>query len=434
MAKEQIRSIQGTQDLLPSQWAYWLRLYGTARRVFERAGYGEIRTPVFEDTRLFVKGTGETTDIVEKQMYTIPTAGDDSLTLRPEGTPPVLRSYLENNLHKREPFQKFYYTGPMFRRERPQKGRLRQFHQVGVEAIGSDSPLVDAETIILAVDIFREIGLSNFEVRLNSIGCAECRGALRSAMRAALEPRLSDLCEDCVRRMDRNVFRVLDCNNPECRKITAELPPMSQSLCAACAEHYDQVKAGLGAADVPFAEDPHLVRGLDYYTRTVYEIKHRGIGARDAICGGGRYDGLMELLGGPSIPCVGFAMGAEATILAMESELGEAEDSRPRPDVFIVCFEDEARPVGFRMVLDLRRAGVAADMDYRGRSAKSQMRVANRSGAALCFLLGQTELEAGEVTIKDMAGGEQCSVARERAVAETVARLANTGGGGSSAE
>jgi len=417
MAQEQIQSVQGTEDLLPGQWGYWRRLCATARRLFELYGYGEIRTPVFEDTRLFVKGTGETTDIVEKQMYTIPTGEDESITLRPEGTPPVIRSYLQNNLHKQAPFQKFYYVGPMFRRERPQKGRLRQFHQLGAEALGSDNPLLDAEVVTLAVNIFRQVGLTRFTVRLNSIGCAACRSGLREGMRAALEPSLGELCEDCVRRVDRNVFRVLDCNNEQCRRITSALPPMADLLCPACAEHYALVKEALQRTGVPYQEDPHLVRGLDYYTRTVFEVRHSGLGARDAICGGGRYDGLVELLGGPPTPALGFAIGAEATVLALESERGPAEDSAVRPDVFVVCFEESARGTCFQLVQELRGAGLVADMDYEGRSAKAQMRRAGRAGAALCFLIGQSEIERDEVTIRDMADGRQWALPRADAVA-----------------
>jgi len=423
MDQEQIQSVQGTEDLLPGQWALWTKLYGTARRLFERYGYGEIRTPVFEDTRLFVKGTGETTEIVEKQMYSIPTGEDESITLRPEGTPPVIRSYLEHGLHKQRPFQKLYYVGPMFRRERPQKGRLRQFHQLGVEAIGSSNPLLDAETIVLAVAVFHELGLSDFEVRLNTIGCAECRGRLRAEMRRALEPRLSELCDDCRRRIDRNVFRVLDCNNEGCRAIVVELPTVAAGVCSECAEHYSRVKAALDAAGVEYAEDPFLVRGLDYYTRTVYEVRHRGIGARDAICGGGRYDGLVELLGGPPTPSLGFAIGAESTILAMESEQGGAPDEDARVQAFVVCFEDEARQSCFELLHELRAAGVSADMDYEGRSAKAQMRTANRLGAKICLLVGRDELEQGTVTVRDMTESEQRTVPRAEAVAAARCRV-----------
>lgn len=430
MAQEQIQSIQGTEDVLPEQWAYWRRLEETARRLFEQYGYGEIRTPVIEETRLFVKGTGETTDIVEKEMYTIPGGDGESVTLRPEGTPPVIRSYLERSLDRQVTFQKFYYVGPMFRRERPQKGRLRQFHQLGVEAVGSDSPLLDAETILLAVEIFRELGLTNFEVALNTIGCEQCRPGYRQEVQRLLEGRMEELCPDCQRRLERNVFRVLDCKNEGCQAIVESLPPVTEFLDPMCAEHYDAVKDALRRAEVDFIEDSRLVRGLDYYTRTVYEIRHGGLGARDSICGGGRYDDLVELLGGPDLPCVGFAIGAEPTILAMESELGEGPEEAARPDVFVVCFDDEARPECFRMVTELRRAGLSADMDYEDRSAKSQMRVADRLDARLCLLIGGRELEQDVVLIKEMIEGEQWNVPRGEMVAAVRDYLSSGAGQG----
>ena len=425
MADNQIQSIQGTQDLLPEQWGYWRRLYGAASRLFERAGYGQLRTPVLEDARLFIKGTGETTDVVEKEMYTIPAGEGESVALRPEGTPGVARSYLEHSLHKQVTFQKFYYIGPMFRHEKPQKARLRQFHHAGVEAIGSGSPLLDAETILLAEAVFREIGLSGYEVVVNSIGCEECRADYRQQVREMLGDRVEDLCEDCRRRLDRNVFRVLDCKNEQCSAITAELPPVTEFLDDDCATHYDAVKGALWSNGLEFTEDPKLVRGLDYYTRTVYEFIHPGLGARNAICGGGRYDNLVELLGGPSLPCVGFAIGAEATILAMESELGPAGDASPRPDVYVVCFDDEARAPCFDLVQRLRGAGIGAEMDYEDRSAKSQMRTADRLGAKLCFLIGGRELEQDQVLIKDMAEGNQWNAPWEDAAAEVKKCLAD---------
>ncbi len=432
MAQEQIKSVQGTEDVLPGRWGHWRALYATARRLFERYGYGEIRTPIFEDTRLFVKGTGETTEIVEKQMYSIPRAGTtttpgaevavEGITLRPEGTPPVIRSYLEHNLHKQRSFQKLYYIGPMFRRERPQRGRLRQFHQLGVEAIGSDSPLLDAETIILAADILREVGLSGSKTFINSMGCAECRPAMRRRLHAALAQRLGELGEDDRERLQRNVFRVLDSKDERSQAIVADLPPITADLCPACAAHYDQVKAALATAGLEFEEDGHLVRGLDYYTRTVYEIKHESLGARDTLCGGGRYDDLVKLLGGPPMPCVGFAMGAEATILAMEGELGAAPESSMRPGVYVVCFAEEARRACFELVQELRRAGMSADMDFEGRSPKAQMRAANRLGAPICLLMGPDELNANKVTIKAMAAKKQWSVDRSELVRELEAQ------------
>ena len=283
----------------------------------------------------------------------------------------------------------------MFRHERPQRGRLRQFHQLGIEAIGGASPLLDVETILVALDIFRGVGLTKSQLWINSIGCQDCRPAFREMLRGILNEHLNQLCDDCRARIDRNVLRVYDCKNEGCRRVVETLPTMVEHLDAPCAEHYAQVKAALASAGVEFSEDPRLVRGLDYYTRTVYEIKHPSLGARDTICGGGRYDGLVELLGGPPTPCVGFGLGCEATLLAMEAELGAPEDSSPRPDVYIVCFEKDARADCFVLVEELRRAGLSAEMDYEGRSAKAQMRMANRLNARYCFLIGGDELENG---------------------------------------
>ncbi len=413
-----ITSIPGTEDVLPGGWGHWRTLYETARSTFERYGYGEVRTPLIEDTRLFVKGTGETTDIVQKEMYTIPSKDEDSITLRPEGTPSAIRAYLEHSLDKQAPFQKLYYGGPMFRHERPQRGRLRQFHQLGIEAIGGASPLLDVETILVALDIYRGVGLKDVRLWINSIGCQDCRPAFRDMLRGILQERLNQLCDDCRARLDRNVLRVYDCKNELCRRVVETLPTMVEHLDEPCAEHYAQVKSALASAGVEFNEDPRLVRGLDYYTRTVYEIKHPALGARDTICGGGRYDGLVELLGGPPTPCVGFGLGCEPTLLAMEAELGAPADSSPRPDVYIICFEKDARADCFVLVEELRRAGLSADMDYEGRSAKAQMRMANRLNARHCFLIGGDELATGTVTIKDMSDSSQRSVPRAEAVAE----------------
>ena len=418
MSEEQISSLPGTEDRLPGQWGHWRALHRAAVRLFALYGYGEIQTPVIEDTALFVKGTGETTDVVEKQMYSIPTGEGESITLRPEGTPPAVRAYLADNLHRQQPFQKFWYAGPMFRRERPQKGRLRQFHQIGVEAIGSASPLMDAEVVLLASAIYREVGLKEHRLFLNTIGCEACRPGYGAELRRRLESRRAELCEDCRSRLERNVLRVMDCKNDACRKVVADLPPVTDYLCEECRAHYGGVKRVLEQRGLAWEEDPRLVRGLDYYTRTVFEIKHPGLGARDTICGGGRYDRLVEELGGPAMPCVGFAMGVEASMLAMEAELGPPPDSSVRPDVFVVSFEKDSLERCFGLLDALRAAGVAADMDFEGRSAKAQMRAANRRGCRYCLLVGERELASGQVLVKDMAGGKQWAVPWENAPAE----------------
>ena len=406
--------------MLPGQWGWWRQLCGQARRLFELYGYGEVRTPILEHSPLFVKGTGSTTDIVEKQMYTLRNEGSDeaSITLRPEGTPPTIRTYLENQFHKKITFQKFYYIGPMFRKERPQKGRLRQFHQAGVEAVGGSSPLLDVETVLLARDIYRAAGLEDFEIKLNSIGCEACRTEFRREVHGMLEQHRDELCEDCQNRMDRNVFRVLDCKKEQCQEIVEGLPPITDYLCDDCSAHHDQVKSALADESVDFVADPGLVRGLDYYTRTVYEITHPGLGARDTICGGGRYDGLVELLGGPSLPCVGFAMGLEASLLAMEAELGEPSATDINPTVYVVSFEATARPESFKLIQRLRAAGIEAEMDFEERSASAQLRMADNMNARLCFLMGEQEFQSGEVLIKNMKSGDQWNVPRGDAVKE----------------
>ncbi len=414
MTEKAIQSLAGTEDRLPPQWTLWHRLHRAARNQFELHGYGELSTPIIEDARLFIKGTGEDTEIVEKQMYSISSSEgeeanntDERITLRPEGTPPAVRAYLEADLHKKQKFQKFWYAGPMFRRERPQKGRLRQFHQIGVEAIGGSSPLVDAETILLADAIYKEAGLSSCAINVNSIGCPECRPKYRQILKDELAGRADELCPDCEKRLDRNVLRILDCKEKDCREVVDDLPPIPGLICDECTTHYQILKDALSAQSIAYVEDPLLVRGLDYYTRTVYEIKHKALGARDTICGGGRYDGLVSQLGGPETPCVGFAMGVEATLIAMEAESDKSVSQPNGIDVYVVCFDDSARAKCFEQVEALRSEGLSADMDYEERSSKAQMRMADKTNADFCLLIGELELEKNEVTIKDMKKGEQ---------------------------
>ena len=411
MSGKKIQSIQGTFDLLPGEWTWWRTLEDAARMEFELAGYSEIRTPIIESAQLFIKGTGATTDIVQKEMYIIPQEKGDGIALRPEGTPSVIRAYLEHGLAQKKKFQKLYYIGPMFRRERPQKGRQRQFHQIGIEAIGASSPLLDAETIITAVNVYRRMGLSGFETHLNSIGCEKCRPEFRKAVIGKLKAHKDQLCDLCRERLERNVFRIIDCKEPGCRALCAGLPRMVDFLCDDCAPHYARVKEALNEAGVPFEEDPYLVRGLDYYTKTVFEIAHGSLGARSAICGGGRYDALVEGLGGNPTPCVGFAMGTEASILAMQAELNENGLNGERSlDAYIVTFCPEARATAFAVLRRLRAACICADMDYEERSGKAQMRTANKLGARYVLIIGESELESKTVSMKVMATGEQISV------------------------
>ena len=394
----------GTEDILPAQAALWQRLEAAAREVFARWGYGEIRTPIFEFTSLFVRSIGEATDVVEKEMYVIG-EGDESLALRPEATASVVRAYLQANLHKVRAFQKFYYIGPMFRHERPQAGRRRQFHQMGVEAIGSLDPLLDAEVVTVACELFQAFGLSGYRVRLNSIGTPTSRSGYRDLIRERLGEQAEALCPDCRRRLERNVFRILDCKRPGCIEITRKLPAILDHLPEAERDHFRRVCAGLRSAGVEFEEDPYLVRGFDYYTATVFEITHDALGAQDALCGGGRYDNLVADLGGPSLGAVGFAIGVERVLMALRQG-GTSEDA-PHLDVFVATVGEEARGEAFARLVALRRAGLKAETDYEGRSLKAQMRSANKLGARFVLLLGEDELRQGVVRLRNMATAEE---------------------------
>lgn len=403
---------EGTADVLPDEAARWRKLEDAARDCFARYGYEEIRTPVFEYTALFHKSSGETTDIVEKEMYTFgnPNEKDGTFSLRPELTPGTIRALLEQNLLAKKNFWKLWYWGPAFRKERPQKGRFRQFTQVGVEAIGSAEPGVDAETMILFADLLGAAGISKWELRINSIGCGECRGGYRDALRAAIQPQLPGYCENCRRRFERNVFRVLDCKVEGCAKLSSGLPTSMDHACGKCREHMGAVDRALTDAGVPHRTDPRLVRGLDYYTRTVYEFTSSSLGAQNALCGGGRYDTLVRDMGGPDVGSVGFAAGVERLLLAME-----APAAPPAPCFFGVAVAEEQRAAVFRAVTELRRAGLAGDMNFEGRSLKAQMRSANRSGARWALLIGPEEAGKGLLKVKDMKEGVERAVTLEEA-------------------
>ena len=414
-APSTIRAPLGTRDMLPDDWAMWRRLEQAACTQFERFGYGQIRTPIFEQTALFARSLGATTDIVQKEMYTFGEA-DDTVTLRPEGTAGVVRAYLERQLHRQKKFQKLYYIGAIFRKERPQAGRLRQFHQMGVEAIGGDDPLLDAETIALACAVFDDFGLPGYRVKLNTMGCVECRPAYRQLLRDALSPSRDQLCNECKSRFERNVFRVLDCKNEGCQSLCDALPQARHHVCDACQQSFETVLTTLDGLSLPYEVAPRLVRGLDYYSRTVYEIAHSALGARDAICGGGRYDYLVEELGGPRLGAVGFAIGIEATLLAMD-QLGKgAGGPGPSIDVYIVAIGDRARGPAFALCMELRRNGIAADIDFEGRSPKAQMRTSNKLNVSHTLILGDDELAQNVVKVKDMDTSAEQLVARDAVV------------------
>ncbi|MBI5368718.1 MAG: histidine--tRNA ligase [Planctomycetes bacterium] len=411
-----LQAPKGTQDLLPDQVPLWRHIEESSRAVLERFGYAEIRPPMMEYTGLFQRAVGEVTDIVQKEMYTFGSDApgkEDTVTLRPELTAPVVRACLENSLFAKKPFQKLYYLGPLFRHENVQKGRLRQFHQVGVEALGSYDPLLDVETIELACALLDGLGLDQYEVRLNSIGCPLCRQEFRATLKAALAPRLSGMCPNCNARFERNVFRVLDCKEEKCRAATAGLPSIQEHLCGECKEHFGKLRGALDGAKLKWALDPRLVRGFDYYTKTVYELTYPTLGAQNAIGGGGRYDGLVEELGGPKTGAVGFAIGLERVLIAL-TESGKAAEwlsARERgPEIFLCTVTAEDRVRTYALLRELRARGLAADVDFEGRGHKAQMRTANKLGARLVAVLGPDEFTKGSVKLKDMATGTEREV------------------------
>lgn len=400
---------RGTSDILPGQAERWQLLEQTMRQVCLNYGYREIRTPVFEHTELFVRGVGETTDIVEKEMYTFTDRGQRSITLRPEGTAPVVRAYLENKMQAWSQPVKLYYIGPMFRYDRPQAGRYRQFHQFGVEVIGSNHPAIDAEVMVMAMEIYRRLGLDHVELNINSVGCPQCRPVLRDKLQVYFRPSLNDLCANCRDRFDRNPLRILDCKSAVCSALAQGSPTSTECLCDGCREHFDAVQDYLKISGQLFKVNRNLVRGLDYYTHTAFEIMAPDIGAQSSVGGGGRYDGLVEACGGPSVPGMGYALGLERILLAMESR-GLGSTVEPVPDVFVAVLGDEVEQEAFRLVAALRQAGLQADRDYLGRSLKAQMRHAGRTGARFTVILGGNEFKRGMAVLRNMAGGTQAEV------------------------
>ena len=401
------KAARGTEDLLPERVPLYNFVHESCRAVLERFGYAEIRTPLFEETRLFSRSLGETTDIVEKEMFTCQ-RGDTSVTFRPEATAGVVRAYLEHNLHKSKKFQKFYYIGPMFRFERPQAARQRQFEQIGIEAIGSHDPRLDAEVIELGARLLEGLGLKDFEVRINSIGDREDRDRYREALTAFIRPKLEEYCEDCRRRFERNVFRVLDCKQRGCVALNKDAPAFLDHLGEASLAHFDELRSSLEALGREFQVDPAIVRGLDYYTHTVFEFKMPSLGARNTIIGGGRYNHLVEELGGPEIPAIGFSLGVTGTLLAMEKQgLCEAHLGWRECPIYLVSPGEADRPSAFVLAQELRASGLCADLDYEGKSLKAQMRTAHRRGASLVLILGEDERSRGVVLVRDMRSSVQ---------------------------
>ena len=413
------RAPKGTYDLLPDEAARRDAIVATAARIFAAYGYRHMVTPEFEETGLFERGVGEATDIVRKEMYTFADKGDRSLTLRPEGTAPICRAYIEHGMHKLPQPVKIWYYCPMFRYEKPQAGRYREHYQIGVEAIGSPDPAVDAEVIALLAAIFAELGVEGVTLNMNSMGDAHCRPAYVEKLRDHLQGRESELCGDCLERIGLNPLRTFDCKVEGCRAVLDEAPRISDHLCPDCREHFDTVLALVRAAGLEPRLDFRLVRGLDYYTRTTFEFNSDRLGAQSGVGGGGRYDGLIEQIGGASTPGVGWGSGLERITLAMREQPLPAS----APDVYVVSFSDAARGAAFGIAQELRAAGLAADLDLAGRSPKGQLKQAGRSGASLAVLLGLEELDAGFVRVKVMDGGGEEDLAADGLAAALAARL-----------
>lgn len=393
-----IPAVKGTQDIYFPDVLRWQKLEAAAREVFRHYGLGEIRTPVLEHTELFVRGIGGETDIVTKEMYTFTDKGDRSLTLRPENTAGVVRSLVEHRLHDSPPHGRLYYIGPQFRFERPQKGRYRQFHQIGMEIIGEDAPGCDAESIAVAVDLLRAVEIPDVMVQLHSVGCPSCRPAYVGLLKASLDPMCDVLCENCRRRLETNPLRVLDCKVPRCQPVLDGAPRLADSLCAECADHYASVKSALAILGVPFAEKHRLVRGLDYYVRTVFEVTSATLGAQDALLGGGRYDGLLKQIGGPDAAGFGWALGMERLLMAMPPRSGER-----LPWVYLAWNGEGTWEAALALARELREAGVCVVMEHGKRSFKSALKRADRMEVRWTLLLGEEERDSRLYTLKDMS-------------------------------
>jgi histidyl-tRNA synthetase len=400
---------RGTQDILPDRTPAWERVESAFRSVLERYGFGEIRTPVFEHTELFLRGVGESTDIVQKEMYTFPDRKGRSLTLRPEGTASVARAFVEHKLYAGPKPWKVYYLGPMFRYERPQAGRYRQHQQIGAELLGADSPAADFEMISLFAGLLGAVGLTGVTALVNSVGDGACRPAYTDALRAYLGEHLDGLCVDCVRRVGMNPLRVLDCKVEGCRTVASGIPSIQEHLCDDCRAHQERVLTLLRDAGIEVVVDDRLVRGLDYYTRTVFEIQHGGLGAQNAVGGGGRYDRLVEEVGGPATPGVGFSTGVERILLALEAE-GVPLPGARSPEVSVVTAGGEREREAALNLAHRLRARFRVDVDLLERSLGNQMKAANRSGARTVVIVGEGELAGKHWTVKDMVSGDQASV------------------------
>lgn len=410
-----IQAPRGTKDITPNNVWRWNNIERNIRDICGRFGYKEIRTPIFEHTELFHRGIGETTDVVEKEMYTFEDRSGRSITLRPENTAAVVRSYLENKLYADSQLNKLFYIGSMFRYDRPQAGRYREFHQFGVEAIGEKNPEIDAEVILLAIRFLESLGLKNLELSINSVGCPKCRKKYRDILQDFFKDKKDKLCEDCSSRYDRNPMRILDCKKEKCRELSVGVPEITDCLCEECESHFTRLKALLTSLNINFKQDCRLVRGLDYYTKTAFEIKYPPLGAQSAVVGGGRYDGLVEEIGGNATPAVGFAIGLERVLLALEKQ-DLMQENVEAVDVFIVALGEAASQEAFKLLNDLRDAGFSALMDFSGRSMKAQLKQADKNNAAHVLIIGDDEIKEDVVVLRDMKASEQKKVSRKEII------------------
>lgn len=416
-----IKAIRGARDLLPQELKIWDLVEEKARESCEIYGYRQIRTPLLEEARLFTRSIGEASDIVRKEMYSFLDRKKRRLCLRPEATASVVRAYLEHGFDKNLNLAKFYYFGPMFRAERPQAGRLRQFHHLGAEAIGSLSPYLDAEVISLAVNILQEIGIKDFTLQLSTIGCPKDRQSYKAILKKALKNKIKSLCSDCRARYRLNLLRIFDCKNESCKKLTAQLPAIFKSLCCDCEEHFSRVKEALHSLGISYTLNPHLVRGLDYYTKTCFEITHPRLGAQNALGAGGRYDNLVHDLGGPQIPAIGFALGVERLIALLDPTKIEQHNQHP-PLVYCAVAGEGSKQEALKMLYAIRKAAIISEMDYQDKSLKAQMRQADKLGAKFVVIFGEEELKKQTVILRDMQTKDQKEVRVDELVKELMAK------------
>ena len=412
-----IKALRGTHDILPDEIRLWQRIEAICRDIFNIYGYNEIKTPIIEEASLFTRSIGDATDIVQKEMYIFCDRGGRNIALRPEATASIVRSYIENSLFQSGGVSKLFYIGPMFRSERPQQGRQRQFYQIGLEAIGSNDPFIDGEVIALSVRFLERLGIEKFHVKINSLGCQKDKISIIERHKENFRPHIKKLCETCKARFDKNVLRIFDCKEASCMAI-AETVSTEKALCDECAKHFEKVKAGLDAIEIKYAIDHKIVRGLDYYTGTVFEITQESLGAKDAICAGGRYNNLVKELGGKDTPAIGFAFGMERLALALGNP-GELKDNWIKVDVVVAVAGEGLDEKAFKLLDSLRNSGIVSEMDYASKSLKSQMRKAEKQGARFVVIVGEEEFKKGKVILRDMKN----SLQEEVFLTEIIAKL-----------